>query len=192
MHLSGFKSDSCLQVESGSNTITSCAWDRPAPLSVPLLQMPFKMHSSTPFPEEGPLPWGEKGERERERSLQEVRSKAGEFSPSSHLLSCPLSPPLPPCIHSKPAGYLPISHHDTLDGLHGSGPVEEDSAWGKGKSGQGKQQGETGKFGYQPLRCSERQVAGREEVEEGTLLTLTLRSLLPSHHSSSSAAEAVS
>jgi len=170
LHLFVFKPDSCLQVESGSNTTTSCAWDRPAPLPVPLLQMSFKMPSSTPSPEEGPLPWGGKSEQERERSLQEVRSKAGEVSPSSHLLSCPLSPPLPPNIHNKPVGYLPVSHHDTLDGLHVSGPVAEESTLGKGKSGQGKQRGETGKSGCQPLCCSERQVAGRKEVEEGTLL----------------------
>lgn len=170
MHLSGFKSDSCLQVESGSNTTTTCVWNGPAPFSMPLLQMPFKMPSSTPSPEEGPLPQGGKSKREREHNLQEVRREAGEVSPSSHLLSCPLSPPIPPHVHSKPAGYLPVSHHDTLDGLHVSGPVAEDSARGKRKSDQGKQRGETGKFGYQPQCCSERQVAGSEEVEEGTLL----------------------
>lgn len=134
----------------------------------PPLQMPFKMASSTPYPEEGPVPWGGKSERKREHNPQEVRSKAGEVSPSNHLLSCPLSLPLPPRIPSKPAGYLPVSHHDTLDGLHVSGPTAEDSAGGKGKSGQGKES--TGKFGYQPLCCSEQQVAGREEVEEGTSL----------------------
>lgn len=44
-----------------------------------------------------------------------------------------------------------ISHHDTLDGLHVLRPVVEDSAWGKGKSGQGKQPVDTGKLGYQTL-----------------------------------------
>lgn len=85
-------------------------------------------------------------------SLQEVRSKAREVSPSSHLFSCPWSQPVPPRTHSKPTGYVPISHHDTLDGLHGSGPVAEDGARGKGKSGQGKQQGGMGKCGYQNSR----------------------------------------
>lgn len=51
----------------------------------------------------------------------------------------------------KRRGYIPISHHDTLDGLHVLRPVVEDSAWGKGKSGQGKQPADTGKFGYQIL-----------------------------------------
>lgn len=126
-------------------------------------QIPCKTPSS-PLPQ-GNIPCpgeGEASTSETAPSLREVRSEAkGNFTKQP-----PFSMPLvPPITLNKAAGYVPISHHHTLDGLHGSGAVAEDGARGRGSSGRGKEPGGMGK-----LRVSDQQVASREEVEEGTSL----------------------
>lgn len=127
------------------------------------MQMPCKMPPHAP-PEECPSPWGGRGEHVCRSSKPAGGQKQSGVSFTKHPpFFMPRSQPVPPRIARKPAGHVPVSHHDTLDGLHGSGPVAEDGARGKGKAGQGKQQGGMGK-----MWLSEQQVARREEVEEGT------------------------
>lgn len=153
-------------------------------LCFPWMQMEMQTHDqhSVQMPCECPLPRSPRGMslapgREEEHVCSSSKAAGGQKPSGAVSPACPtlcarsgLSRPAPP----QTPGYVPVSHHHTLDGLHGSGPVARTVPEAKGSQAKANS-----REGWANVGINSRLQGGRKWKRE-LLSAITLGSLRPS------------